>query len=194
VSALSIVPDVEIVVASDWCCAGSLLYLVGSTRPHFGGSHHHLVRGLSGGAVPRPDLAEAPRVLRAMHAAIKAGCVRSCHDLSEGGLAVAAAESAFGGCLGATIELAKAPCDLGSAARVDRDAALLYSETPTRFLVEVDPARAAEFERQLAGLPHAQVGSTRAEGVLEFTGASGASIARWDIEDLRRAHQSGWKA
>jgi hypothetical protein len=43
-------------------------------------------------------------------------------------------------------------------------------------------------------LPHAQVGSTRAEGVLEFTGASGASIARWDIEDLRRAHQSGWKA
>jgi len=194
VSALSIVPDVAIVVASDWCRAGSSLYLVGATKLHFGGSHHHLARGLSGGAVPRPDLAEAPRVLRALHAAIKSGAVRSCHDLSEGGLAVAAAESAFGGCLGATIELDKAPRDIDVASNIELDTALMYSETPTRFLVEVDPARAAEFERHLADLPHARVGATRAEGVLEFKGARGASIARWDIEELRSAHQSGWKA
>ena len=53
-----------------------------------GGSHYHLVTGLGGGTVPTVDRALAPRIFAKLHEAIRTGLVRSCHDLSEGGLAV----------------------------------------------------------------------------------------------------------
>jgi phosphoribosylformylglycinamidine synthase len=78
--------------------AGNALYLVGTTENDMAGSFLHLISGTSGGTVPRPDLAVAPAHFRkSEHGAITAGLVRSCHDLSEGGLAVAAAEMAFAG-------------------------------------------------------------------------------------------------
>ena len=55
------------------------------------------VHGATGGAVPKVDLELAPQVFAAVHAAITNGLVRACHDLSEGGLAVAIAEMAFAG-------------------------------------------------------------------------------------------------
>jgi len=193
ISALSIVPDVTKVVASDWVCAGSTLYVVGETKQHFGGSHYYLLNKWEGGSVPRPDLQQAPQLMRALHRAIQAGTVRSCHDLSEGGLAVAAAESAFGGCLGATLSLQRVPHQLASDSKADRDTTLLYSESPTRFLVEVAPEHCAAFEQHLQGFPCSAVGSTRAEGTLEFVGTNGVTLSSIDIEDLRRAHQSGYR-
>src|SRR5437870_1869447 len=71
--------------------------------PELGGSHYHLVRGLSGGTVPPVDTTLAPEIFRRQHDAIARGLVRSCHDLSEGGLAVAAAEMAFAGGVGADL-------------------------------------------------------------------------------------------
>ena len=79
---------------------GNLLYLVGETKDELGGSHFALVNGLAGGQVPTVDPAQAPTTFAAVHAAIRGGLVRACHDLSEGGLAVAAAEMAFAGGLG----------------------------------------------------------------------------------------------
>ena len=70
-----------------------------------------------------------------MHRAIRGGLVRACHDLSEGGLAVAAAEMAFAGGLGARLQLDAMPAsgELGDARRC------LFSESNTRFLCEVAP-------------------------------------------------------
>jgi phosphoribosylformylglycinamidine synthase len=70
-----------------------------------GGSHFALVHGLSGGHVPQVDPPTARRTFGALHQAIAAGLVRACHDLSEGGLAVALAEMAFAGGLAADVEL-----------------------------------------------------------------------------------------
>src|SRR5262249_55817697 len=95
ISALGRVPDVRRCVWMDLKAPGNALYLVGATRDEMGGSHYHLVHGMTGGDVPRVDTAIAPRIFRALHAAITGGLVRACHDLSEGGLAVAAAEMAF---------------------------------------------------------------------------------------------------
>ena len=78
-----------------------MLYLVGLTRDEMGGSHFALVEALSGGEVPRVEPQAALKRFAALHQAIYAGLVRACHDLSEGGLAVAAAEMAFAGGLGA---------------------------------------------------------------------------------------------
>jgi hypothetical protein len=88
---------------------GNLLYLVGLTRNELGGSHFALIAGLDGGEMPKVDAAAAKQTFAAMHQAIHAGLVRACHDLSEGGLAVAAAEMAFAGGLGAKIRLDAAP-------------------------------------------------------------------------------------
>jgi phosphoribosylformylglycinamidine synthase len=81
--------------------------------------------------------------------------VRSCHDLSEGGLAVAAAEMAFAGGLGLSIELADLPHEVDSSTAAT--ATLLFSESNTRFLCEVRPDNSAAFEEAL-DVPHARVG------------------------------------
>ena len=77
----------------------------------------------------------AARCFAAIHAAIKRGLLRSCHDLSEGGLAVALAEMAFAGGFGAAVTLTDVPRDADAAS----DFVLLFSESPTRFVVEVRP-------------------------------------------------------
>jgi phosphoribosylformylglycinamidine synthase subunit PurSL len=153
ISALAIVPDVRRALTMDLKEPGNYVYLLGTTRAELGGSHYLALRGRLGSSLPQVDLAQAPRLLDALHRAIRAGLVRACHDMSEGGLAVAAAEMAFAGGWGIELELERAASD-GELP----DAALLFGESPTRLLVEVEPAHAAAFERQLAGAAWARVG------------------------------------
>src|SRR5262249_32638299 len=103
ISALGRVADVRRCVTMDLKEPGNSLYLIGVTRNEMGGSHYQLIHGLDGGAVPGVDKELAPRIFAKLHGAIQAGLVRSAHDLSEGGLAVAAAEMAFAGGIGADL-------------------------------------------------------------------------------------------
>jgi phosphoribosylformylglycinamidine synthase len=192
VTALSIVPDVARCVSMDAKRAGSRLYLVGATRAEFGGSQWFAQRALAGGTVPRPDLATAPRLFRAMHRAIRAGLLLSVHDLSEGGLAVAAAEMAFGGDLGVDLELERVST-LFDPAGHDPDAMRLYSESTSRFLCEVTEASAAAFERELAGFTASHVGSVTNRGKLRIRGVLGAELCDVAIEELRRAFHGGFQ-
>ncbi len=90
-----------------------------------------------------------------MHAAINAGLISSCHDLSEGGLAVALAEMALAGGLGAEISLRDVPCDDDAAT----DGVLLFSESPSRFLLEVRPEHVAALADLFGGLPLGHLGA-----------------------------------
>jgi phosphoribosylformylglycinamidine synthase len=108
--------------------------------------------------VPRVDARAARQLFAAVHRAIEAGLVRACHDLSEGGLAVAAAEMAFAGGLGARISLAGVPCDGDLPAAVR-----LFSESNTRFLCEVRPADAPRLQETLGGIPHARIGTVTSD-------------------------------
>ncbi|MFO0896874.1 MAG: phosphoribosylformylglycinamidine synthase subunit PurL [Pirellulales bacterium] len=162
ISALGQVADVSRCVTMDLKKAGNLLFLVGLTKNELGGSHLGLVEGWSGGQAPTVDAERARCTFLAVHTAIDAGLVRACHDLSEGGLAVAAAEMAFAGGLGARLELGKVPHEVSGLAPEELDTALLFSESNTRFLCEV-PADAAErFKVIMGDLPHAQVGAVTA--------------------------------
>ena len=91
--------------------------------------------------MPRVDLETAPKVFAFVHEAVLAGLVRSCHDLSEGGLAVAAAEMSFAGELGLEMDLAPQAAAFG----IEDAATLLFAESNSRFLMEVPPEHAAEF-------------------------------------------------
>jgi phosphoribosylformylglycinamidine synthase len=181
ISALGQVPDVRKCVTMDLKEAGNVLYLVGETRDEMAGSYYHKVTGKFGGTVPRPDLQRAARVFAALHAAIGAGLARSCHDLSEGGLAVAAAEMAFAGGLGADLTSTGAP-------GLPDDVAL-FSESCTRFLVEARPEKSAALEAAFAGLPLAKVGVVVPQPRLRIAGASGEWVVWADLAALKEAWQ-----
>jgi phosphoribosylformylglycinamidine synthase len=158
---------------------GNLLYLLGVTRPEFGGSHYRLVHGLGGGDVPQVDLELAPKVFRKVHEAIGRGLVRACHDLSEGGLAAALAEMAFAGGVGADVT--------GLDATLP-DAAWLFAESPTRFVLETTPRRAEELERCLGGeVPWRRLGGTVREPRLRIAGARGEWVVWASLADLKEA-------
>jgi phosphoribosylformylglycinamidine synthase subunit PurSL len=185
ISAMSIVPDVERVITNELRAAGNLIYLLGRTRAELGGSHFLLLRAELGSRVPRVDLVQARRTFRALHNAITQGVVQSCHDLSEGGLGVAAAEMTFGGDLGLDLDLASAIIDDD----VDDDAMLLFSETPSRFLVEVAPHDADRFGALMEGVEVALLGFVSDEPTLRIDGIDGGEVLREATAALKRA----WK-
>jgi phosphoribosylformylglycinamidine synthase len=131
------------------------------------------------------DLETAPKVFAAIHAAITAGLVRACHDLSEGGLAVAAAEMAFAGGVGADLDGVSAI----PGAEGETDEVRLFSESATRFLIEARPEHAAELGRVFAGLPVVRVGKTLADPRLRVAGANGEWVIWVKLSELKEAWQ-----
>jgi phosphoribosylformylglycinamidine synthase len=195
ISALVPVPDVSRAVTMDLKGVGNALYQVGLTRAELGGSVYLEHLGFHGqraaGRVPRPDLERAPAILAALHAAIAAGLVQSAHDLSEGGLAVAAAEMAFAGELGLDLDLARVPCE-PLPAGFDGAATRLYAESCTRFLVEVAPEHAAAFEARFAGLPSAAIGVVVQAPRLAVADGRRALFSS-PLDELRAAHRGGFQ-
>jgi phosphoribosylformylglycinamidine (FGAM) synthase-like enzyme len=183
ISALGRVPDVRQCVTMDLKEVGNRLFLIGVTKDEMGGSHYHLIQGLEGGQVPQPDLELAPRVFRKLHEAIRQGLVRSCHDLSEGGLAVAVAEMTFAGGIGADVTRLAAETDLP-------DEVLLFSESTTRFIVEVRQDREAEFRACLGtNVPLTPIGQTVKEPRLRIAGANGEWLVWAGLAELKEAWQ-----
>jgi phosphoribosylformylglycinamidine synthase len=169
ISALGQVDDVRHCVSMDLKRPGNFLYQVGATKAELGGSHFALIHGLTGGQVPHVDAELARQTFLAVHNAITAGLVSACHDLSEGGLAVAAAEMALAGGLGLRIALDRVPQML-AAGTSPVEAVLLFSESNTRFLCEVTREHAAAFEAALGNVPRARIGEVTAEGRLQIVG------------------------
>jgi phosphoribosylformylglycinamidine (FGAM) synthase-like enzyme len=193
VSAIALVPEAERAITSFLKKPGDPIYLVGEFEPTLAGSHWALVSGMDGASVaidgPPVPPGAASRLYRALHRSMRSGAVKACHDLSEGGLAVAIAEMCMGGRLGAELALPSTARVAGgsreasppSGARAASDAGgpgaaggppppelLLFGETNGCLLVEVDASRAAEFEAALAGLPLEKLGETKAERRLAF--------------------------
>jgi phosphoribosylformylglycinamidine synthase len=185
ISALGRVNDVRKCVTMDLKEPGNDLYLIGVTRKELGGSHYHLVTGQTGGEVPRVDLQMAPRIFKTLHATIERGLIRSCHDLSEGGLAVAVAEMVFAGGVGADVTGLKDLAGAGGLIDTER----LFSESPTRFVVEVKPEHSAAFKAALGDLPLTSLGKTIAELRLRIAGANGEWLIWSKLNQLKEAWQ-----
>ena len=129
ITAVAHVPDVLKTVTPDLKNVNNVLLVLGHTACEFGASHLEKIMGLSShGAVPDFD-STAPIRYRALHEAIQSGLIAACHDISEGGIAVAIAEMAIGGCLGV---------DMSSCSTAG-DASWLFTESNGRFIVEVTP-------------------------------------------------------
>jgi phosphoribosylformylglycinamidine synthase len=184
ISAIGHVDDVHHCVTMDLKEPGNPVYLVGLTKDELGGSHWYALRNEIGARVPQVDLKMAPRLFKLVHKAIAIGMVRACHDLSEGGLAVAAAEMAFGGNLGLELSLGGVPREEG----LDDAGRILFSESQTRFLVEVPASRAKAFEKLSKGLPVGCIGKVTKTGRLVVKSA-GKKVVEATCDKMRQA----WK-
>ncbi len=111
------------------------------------------------------------------------GYVRACHDLSDGGLGVAAAEMAFTGDLGLEIDLSSVP-----TSEELRDDFLLFSESNGRLLVEVPEKHYAAFEALMGDTIFAKVGVVKEEKTLTIR-RSGEILVDLPLEELIAA----WK-
>ena len=184
ISAIGIVPDIHNTCTSDLKEAGNRLYLLGETAPELGGSLLFSTLGMDSGDPPKAPRDPLARYT-ALHRAIQAGLVQSCHDLSEGGLAVSLAEMCIGGRRGARVAGGKWPVAGDASSPVE----LLFSESNGRLLVEVRAEDAAAFEELFAGLPLAEIGAVSAEEklVVELGGTPVIDVA---VDRLVEA----WKA
>jgi phosphoribosylformylglycinamidine synthase II len=153
ITALGIVPDIRLVVSMDVKTPGDSVYLVGSTFSELGGSEYYGLKGFVGNSVPKVRFVHARRNFAAVSKAIDSGLIKALHDLSEGGLAVAAAEMAFAGGYGLELDLQRVPRQ-----GCGRDDFVLFSESNSRFLVEVSSKAKEEFEWLMRRKSCAKVG------------------------------------
>ena len=153
ISAMGQIDDCRLAVTMDFKRAGNAVYLIGVTRDELAGSYAALALGKSGGTVPTVDATLAMRSYQAIHQAMKSKLIASCHDLSEGGLAVSLAEMSFAGELGVSVDIT----NMRQASFVDREVAL-FSESNSRLLCEVPAALAEAFETAMLGLPCFRLG------------------------------------
>lgn len=185
ITALSVIPDVMGTIGSDLSAPGHRLVVVGETRAELGGSVYWKSYGELGASVPRVDAARGKRTLEAVWRAIQARAVVSAHDASEGGLGAALAEMAIGGRLGIRVELDRVPRQDG----LERAEHVLFSESQSRFVLEVPPDRMADVAANLRGVPWADVGVvTESPHVVCLQ--RGRPVVSAHVEDLARSFRS----
>jgi phosphoribosylformylglycinamidine synthase len=172
ISAMGQIDDVANCVTMDLKQPGNFLYQIGETKHELGGSHFALIRNISGGACPALDVLKAKKLYETLHQAVCRGILRSIHDMSEGGLAVAVAEMCFAGGFGAEL--------IGKF-----DMVTLFSESNSRFVVEIEPTHIPSFESLFAGLPIKKLGKVIIEKTLRFDDVFSA-----DIDELKTAWQN----
>jgi phosphoribosylformylglycinamidine synthase II len=178
-TALGIIPDVRNAVSVDVKAADDLVYIIGRTFDELGGSEYYRLKGDLGKNVPIVRAQQASKTFRAVTRAIDAGFIRACHDLADGGLGVSAAEMAFSGGYGLFLDLSLVPCS-----GVVGDDVLLFSESNSRFLVEVSPNARRRFEKLMQGTVFSQIGKVATDPRLVVKSLNGKTVVNASIGDL----------
>ena len=184
ITAVGIIPNIQSTTSMDLKASGNLLYLIGETFNELGGSEYYKLKGYLGASVPKVRGAKAKRTFKVVTKAIDEGLVKACHDLSEGGLAVAAAEMAFAGDYGLELDLCKVP-----GKELTRNDFVLFSESNSRFLIEVAEADREDFEGLMNGKNCAQIGKVTKEQKLLVRGLNGKVAVDVSLERLMHS----WK-
>ena len=181
ISAIGIIDDVNRCVTMDLKKAGNLIYVVGQTYDELGGSIYADVQGVLGSHVPQVNFSRAVESFNQLASAISNGLVASVHDCSEGGIGVAATEMAFSGGLGISVDLSAV---LYQGKR-QRDDVVLFSESNSRFLVEVDPKNQKKFETVMRKTPCAVFGQVESSQEIIIKGLKGNICAHADTHVLK---------
>jgi phosphoribosylformylglycinamidine synthase II len=183
-SVIGVVEDVRKAVSMDAKRPDDIVYIVGETRDELGGSEYLASKCYIGNSVPQVDAAVARATYEALSRAIEEATVASCHDISDGGLGVALAETAFAGGFGMEIDLRKVP---GSLERSDT---VLFSETQSRFVVTVAPPKKQQFEATMGNCVFAPIGTVTEQERFDVRGLDGQYVVQTNIRELKEAWQA----
>ncbi|PZD95547.1 phosphoribosylformylglycinamidine synthase subunit PurL [Paenibacillus sambharensis] len=178
VGMVGLIHDIDHITTQAFKTEGDVVILVGETKAELGGSElQYALYGRTEGRPPELELALEKKVLGAVLSAIQGGLVASAHDLSEGGLAAAAAESCISGGIGAALELST---DL----RADH---ALFSETQSRILLSAKPDKAEALLEQLgaAGVACARIGTVGGSSLtINVNGQAGIAAPVTQLEKV----------
>lgn len=180
VGMVGLITDVDHITTQNFKHEGDAIILLGETFAELGGSEYQkLATGAISGRPPQIDLAKEAAVQKATLAAIRQGLVKSAHDLSEGGLGVALAESCFGEGFGAKVSLE-------SELRPD---VLLFSESQSRILLSTSEGKAQDLLALAAqhGVPAKQIGTTGGDKLV--INVNGTEAVNASIQEVKAA----WK-
>lgn len=171
---VGLVEDVSYITTQTVKEAGDILYVIGETKPEFGGSEiQKVIQGNLSGKAPTIDLEVEKDRQQQLLSAIRAGIVASAHDVAEGGMAVAIAEKLFGTSFGAQVNWTN-------------DVADLFAESQSRFVVTVKEAYRQQFEQVVRDAK--RIGTVTAEKTLQIT-TDGETILFAEVKEL----ESAWK-
>jgi phosphoribosylformylglycinamidine synthase len=188
ISAISVIDDARKIVTMDVKNSGDFIIVLGLTYPELGGSEYFSLFDRSGNIPPRVRASQAKKTFLCLEKAIKAGIIRSCHDVSDGGIACCLAESAFAGGLGVEIDLSLIP-----QKDIYRDDFLLFSESQSRFIVTIREDDRSAFEKVFKNVSYNVVGKVRDDERFVVRGSSGDNIIDTDIELLKKTWQEPFK-
>ncbi len=185
ISAIGVMENVNEAITMDFKKPGSLIYAVGRTFNELGGSEYYKSLGFIGNEVSKVRPVESRNLMGCLSLATRAGLVRSCHDMSDGGLAIALAEMAFAGGFGAEVFLKSVP--LGE--KIERDDFILFSESNSRFLVEVLPEDKDAFESVMQDTDFAVIGTVTDGDSIEVYGLNDNEVLNATVAELKEAWQ-----
>lgn len=158
ISSISVIEDYHFAMTTNFKGDGNLIYLIGETKNELGGSEFARIMDIEG-VVPSVDSIIAKKVFEMVSKGMRKNLFLSVHDLSDGGLGVALAEMGFSNRIGCRISLSKLESDL-------REDILLFSESNSRFLVEIRKGKSSEFELLFKDLPIFQIGRTEGDSLI----------------------------
>lgn len=184
ISALGIVNDVNKAVTMDLKQAGDLLYIVGMTKDELGGSIYYDTFGVLGCYVPTVDFEQGKKIFDVMAQVTDRQLAAAIHDCSEGGLGAALAEMALAGELGLSVRLSDVPYQ--GEARNDK---VIFSESHSRFVVEVSPDDKERFEVLLKDVPFACIGEVAQLPEMAVVGLAGELCIKANVQDIKAAWQ-----
>lgn len=182
ITAIGIISDISKSLTSDFKTCGNSIFLVGTPRPEMGGSEFYRLKNAGGGEVPKLDLQTTPSLYRSMMRATEQPFVRAVHDISQGGLAVALAEMCLTNGLGAEVKLG------GDGLSPTEE---LFSESNSRFLVEIQADEDEAFEKMFRGLPCRKIGKVQTEMIV-ISQTDGEPLLSVSTTDCETAWKSGF--
>ena len=172
---VGLIEKTEHITTQNFKQAGDSIYLLGETKPEFGGSElQKMLEGRIYGKAPSIDLEEEKTRQEQLLKAIRTGIVQSAHDISEGGLAVALAECMMEGEVGAKVQIT------GDAVTA------LFAESQSRFIVTVKKEHEAEFAQMVNAT---KIGEVTSDKKLVITNESGDVV----LEATQLEMADAWK-
>ncbi|MDR2437352.1 MAG: phosphoribosylformylglycinamidine synthase subunit PurL [Endomicrobium sp.] len=185
ISAMGVIENAANTITMPLKNEGNKIFILGITRNELGGSVFSKIKNIKNGIVPDVYPEESKEVMKRIYKAINADLVESCHDCSEGGIAVAISEMAFAGAKGVVI-------DVDAIKTKDKLTVVetLFSESNGRFIIEVRFENEFRFRKTFENCVFAEVGYVTEDKNIIFESVKNKTKIKEKSKNLLNAWRS----